>query len=182
MLCHHMIDYLEADEEPHDFVSMAAEKMDDIASRGKLPILVGGSTSLTIPLLHEASKRQYRMMVVILVPGQSTYQSLIQARADEMLEMGLLDELAELKHLEQTLLGDEPNFDRGVWKTIGYPEFYSYLQSDTDTSEHGVDPKCPDINVHQYFTVWPLPTGMDSTHLDAYSAQRASIVYQPSRQ
>lgn len=135
---HHMIDYLEGDEEPHDFVSMAAEKKDDIASRGKLPVLVGGSTSLTIPLLLEAFKRRYRIMVVILVPGQSTYQSLIQARANEMLEMGLLDELAELKHLQQTLLGDEPNFDRGIWKAIGYSEFYSYLQSDTSTDEHGV--------------------------------------------
>ncbi|CAG9982541.1 unnamed protein product [Clonostachys byssicola] len=135
---HHMIDYLEADEEPHDFVSMAAEKMDDISSRGKLPILVGGSTSLTIPLLHEAFKRRYRMMVITLVPGQSTYQSLIQARADEMLEMGLLDELTELKRLQQSLLGDEPDFDKGIWKAIGYSEFFSYLQSDTGTGDHGV--------------------------------------------
>ncbi|KAJ3527499.1 hypothetical protein NM208_g10669 [Fusarium decemcellulare] len=135
---HHMIDYLEADEEPDGFVAMAADKIEDITRRGKLPIFVGGSTSLTIPLLHEAFKRRHRMMAITLVPNQATYQSLIQARGREMLETGLLNELSELKHLQQTLLGDEASFGRGIWKAIGYSEFYSYLQSDAVTGEHGL--------------------------------------------
>jgi adenylate dimethylallyltransferase (cytokinin synthase) len=131
---HHLIDYLEADEEPHDFVAMAADKMEEITHRGKLPILVGGSTSLAIPLLHEAIKRQYRFIAATLVPRQSTYRQFIQVRASEMLERGLLDELEELRDLQQSFLADNACFHKGVWKSIGYQEFYPYLEADTSCS------------------------------------------------
>ncbi|KAH7163789.1 hypothetical protein DER46DRAFT_506947 [Fusarium sp. MPI-SDFR-AT-0072] len=128
---HHLIDYLEADEEPHDFVAMAADKMEEITKRGKLPILVGGSTSLTIPLLHEALKRQYRFVAATLAPRQSAYWQFIQARTSEMLERGLLAELEELRVLEKSLLDDNACFQKGIWKAIGYQEFYPYLEADT---------------------------------------------------
>lgn len=126
---HHLIDYLEADEEPDNFVVLALAKMEEITRRKRLPILVGGSTSLTIPLLLEAFKSKYQMLAITLVPHRSTYQSLIQARGDEMLERGLLDELAGLHTLEQALLNGEANFRKGIWKAIGYQEFYPYLQA-----------------------------------------------------
>ncbi|KAI7769304.1 hypothetical protein LZL87_011834 [Fusarium oxysporum] len=128
---HHLIDFLEADEEPHDFVAMAADKMEEITKRGKLPILVGGSTSLTIPLLHEALKRQYRFVAATLVPRQSAYWQFIQARTSEMLERGLLAELEELRVLEKSLLDNNACFQKGIWKAIGYQEFYPYLEADT---------------------------------------------------
>ncbi|QKD55167.2 uncharacterized protein FOBCDRAFT_240422 [Fusarium oxysporum Fo47] len=116
---HHMVDYLEADEEPHDFVAMAADKMEEVTNRGKLPILVGGSTSLAIPLLHEALKREYRFIAATLIPRQSTYWQFIQVKASEMLERGLLGELEELRDLQQSLLDDNACFHKGVWKAIG---------------------------------------------------------------
>ncbi|KAF5708802.1 hypothetical protein FGLOB1_6170 [Fusarium globosum] len=128
---HHLIDYLEADEEPNDFVAQAADKMEDITNRGKLPILVGGSTSLAIPLLHEALKRQYRFVAATLIPRQSTYWQSIQVRASEMLERGLLAELEELRDLQQSLLDDNACFHKGVWKAIGYQEFYPYLETES---------------------------------------------------
>ncbi|KAG9502211.1 hypothetical protein J7337_005036 [Fusarium musae] len=128
---HHLIDYLEADEEPHDFVAMAADMMEEITSRGKLPILVGGSTSLAIPLLHEALNRQYRFVAAILIPRQSTYWQSIYSRASEMLENGLLAELEALRDLQQSLLDDNACFHKGVWKAIGYQEFYPYLEADS---------------------------------------------------
>jgi tRNA A37 N6-isopentenylltransferase MiaA len=131
---HHMVDYLEADEEPHDFVAMAADKMEEVTNRGKLPILVGGSTSLAIPLLHEALKRQYRFIAATLIPRQSTYWQFIQVRANEMLERGLLGELEELRDLQQSLLDDNACFHKGVWKAIGYQEFYPYLEADMSCS------------------------------------------------
>ncbi|KAH7007632.1 hypothetical protein EDB80DRAFT_684851 [Ilyonectria destructans] len=126
---HHLIDYLEADEEPDNFVALALAKMEEITRRKRLPILVGGSTSLTIPLLLEAFKSKYQMLAITLVPHRSIYQSLIQSRGDEMLERGLLDELAGLQALEQALLDGESNFRKGIWKAIGYQEFYPYLQA-----------------------------------------------------
>ncbi|EMT70478.1 hypothetical protein FOC4_g10008937 [Fusarium odoratissimum] len=135
---HHMVDYLEADEEPHDFVDMAADKMEEVTNRGKLPILVGGSTSLAIPLLHEALKRQYRFIAATLIPRQSAYWQFIQVRASEMLERGLLVELEELRDLQQSLLDDNACFHKGVWKAIGYQEFYPYLEADMSCSaRHG---------------------------------------------
>ncbi|KAJ0155645.1 putative pectate lyase E [Fusarium oxysporum f. sp. albedinis] len=131
---HHMVDYLEADEEPHDFVDMAADKMEEVTNRGKLPILVGGSTSLAIPLLHEALKRQYRFIAATLIPRQSAYWQCIQVRASEMLERGLLGELEELRDLQQSLLDDNACFHKGVWKAIGYQEFYPYLEADMSCS------------------------------------------------
>ncbi|KAF4500393.1 lysine decarboxylase [Fusarium agapanthi] len=127
---HHLIDYLEADEEPDDFVALAADKMDEITNRGKLPILVGGSTSLAIPLLHEALKRHYRVVSATLIPRQSTYWQFIQVRAVEMLDKGLLDEIEELRDLQQSLLDDNACFHKGVWKAIGYREFYPYLETE----------------------------------------------------
>ncbi|KNB10557.1 hypothetical protein FOXG_20358 [Fusarium oxysporum f. sp. lycopersici 4287] len=131
---HHMVDYLEADEEPHDFVDMAADKVEEVTNRGKLPILVGGSTSLAIPLLHEALKRQYRFIAATLIPRQSAYWQFIQVRASEMLERGLLGELEELRDLQQSLLDDSACFHKGVWKAIGYQEFYPYLEADMSCS------------------------------------------------
>ncbi|KAF5592962.1 lysine decarboxylase [Fusarium subglutinans] len=128
---HHLIDYLEADEEPNEFVALAADKMDEITNRGNLPILVGGSTSLAIPLLHEAFKRQYRFISATLIPRQSTYWKFIQVRASEMLERGLLDELETLRDLQQNLMDDNACFHKGVWKAIGYQEFYPYLEADS---------------------------------------------------
>ncbi|KAG6018416.1 hypothetical protein E4U41_003903, partial [Claviceps citrina] len=74
---HHLVGYLEADEEPDDFVSRAAAAMDDISARDGLPILVGGSTSLTMPLLEEASRRGYGVLAVTLAPHASVYQRLV---------------------------------------------------------------------------------------------------------
>ncbi|KAL5584076.1 hypothetical protein FOVSG1_015427 [Fusarium oxysporum f. sp. vasinfectum] len=90
---HHMIDYLEADEEPGDFVAMAIGKMKDITNRKKLP-------------------------------------ALIQARGDEMLKKGLMNELTELRALEQESHDSDTTPGRGVWKAIGYPEFRPYLEAD----------------------------------------------------
>ncbi|KAG5986855.1 hypothetical protein E4U43_005325 [Claviceps pusilla] len=126
---HHLIDYLEADEEPHDFVSRALTIMDDISARHALPILVGGSTSLTIPLLQQVFKKDYEVLVITLVPHRTRYQRLVESRGEEMLRRGLLSELAELHGLEKRLLQGKGEFGKGVWKAIGYQEFFPYLQA-----------------------------------------------------
>ncbi|GAO15895.1 uncharacterized protein UV8b_07783 [Ustilaginoidea virens] len=125
---HHLVDYLEADEEPADFVAEAAALLDGLTAADRLPVLVGGSTSLTIPVLREAFRRDYQVFALLLIPQQPAYEALVKARGREMLERGLLEELAELWDLERALLGGRPCFERGVWKTIGYPEFHPYLK------------------------------------------------------
>ncbi|KAF4457110.1 hypothetical protein F53441_898 [Fusarium austroafricanum] len=125
---HHLIDYLEADEEPENFTILTINKMEAITSRKRIPILVGGSTSLTIPVLEQAFKHHYMLLVIMLIPHPSAYQPRIGSRFKNMVKHGLLDELKELKTLEDTLLQGTPDFKKGVWKAIGYAEFYPYLE------------------------------------------------------
>ncbi|KAF5234788.1 hypothetical protein FANTH_11977 [Fusarium anthophilum] len=126
---HHMIGYLEADEEPTNFVAEAIKRLEELYDQGVIPVVVGGSTSLTLPLLHDALNRGWRMAAITLLPHQSTYLSNIEYRLDEMVEAGLLEELSGLKLLEDKHLNGKPNFRKGVWKAIGYQELYPYLEA-----------------------------------------------------
>lgn len=124
---HHMIGYLEASEEPTSFVAEANERLEELRDHGVIPVVVGGSTSLTLPLLRDALKRGWRMAAITLLPHQSTYLSNIESRLDDMVEAGLLEELSGLKVLENKHLNEKPDFHKGIWKAIGYQELYPYL-------------------------------------------------------
>ena len=130
---HHMIDYLDADQEPDEYLSMALQAIQDIHSRRMVPVLCGGSTSLTIPLLFDAFGPRYRTLVIQLFASEAMLDPRLDARIDEMLSEGLLDELRGLHMLEKELIG-VLDFSRGVWKAIGYPEFHPYLESDGQES------------------------------------------------
>jgi adenylate isopentenyltransferase (cytokinin synthase) len=45
----------------------------------------------------------------------------LDKRVDQMVEEGLIEKIRELYELEKSMLGC-PDFSRGVWKAIGYPE------------------------------------------------------------
>ncbi|KAF5723094.1 lysine decarboxylase [Fusarium mundagurra] len=126
---HHMIGYLEADEEPTNFVAEAVERLGELCDHGVIPVVVGGSTSLALPLLRDALNRGWRMAAITLLPHQSTYLSNIESRLDDMVEAGLLEELSGLKLLEDKYLNGKPDFHKGVWKAIGYQELYPYLEA-----------------------------------------------------
>ncbi|RBA14972.1 hypothetical protein FPRO05_13188 [Fusarium proliferatum] len=126
---HHMIGYLEADEEPTNFVAEAIETLEKLCDHGIIPVVVGGSTSLTLPLLQDALNRGWRMAAITLLPHQSTYLSNIASRLDDMVDAGLLEELSGLKLLEDKYLNEKPDFRKGVWKAIGYQELYPYLEA-----------------------------------------------------
>ena len=125
---HHLVDYLPADEEPDDFFRLAYTTIDDLHRRNRIPVLVGGSTSLTIPLLFDKFKPRYRILVFTLWSVESTLCSRLDDRVDEMIYNGLLSELKDIYKLEKKLLRTEV-FSRGIWKAIGYREFHPYLAS-----------------------------------------------------
>lgn len=125
---HHMIGYLLGDVEPTSFVADAIDKLEELHKHEISPVVVGGSTSLTMPFLHGAFGRGWRMAAIILLPHQSTYQQNINCRLEEMMESGLLEELSDLKLPEDRLLERKPDFNKGVWKAIGYQDLYPYLE------------------------------------------------------
>jgi adenylate isopentenyltransferase (cytokinin synthase) len=130
---HHLIAYLEADEEPHcDYVAEAMRKIHDVNRRGRLPILVGGSISLGAPLLSEIRDQNFRVLVITLIPDlqDGQYSSAIGVRIEQMVEMGLLDEVHELRMLK----ANSPAYSnsKGVWKAVGYPELEAYDECPAD--------------------------------------------------
>lgn len=118
---HHLIDYLDANEEPNDFVDLAVWKIKLIQKRRKIPILVGGSISLTEPLLFHPFVRGLGLSFVILDSDVVSLGSRLDARVDQMVGQGLLEEVRRLYKLERELLESE-DCSRDVWKAIGYPE------------------------------------------------------------
>ncbi|KAJ0122879.1 hypothetical protein HZ326_31537 [Fusarium oxysporum f. sp. albedinis] len=127
VISHHVIGYLEADAEPDSFVPDAIDRLEELYDNEITPVLVGGSTSLTIPLLHSAFSRGWCMAAIVLLPHQSTYRLNIESRLDEMVESGLLKELWDLRLLENEVLNGHPNFEKGIWKAIGYQDLHRYL-------------------------------------------------------
>lgn len=134
---HHLIDYLEANEEPSisDFVDCAIEKIKLVQKRRKVPILVGGSTSLTKPLLSHPSVRRQELNVVIMDSDMAGLGPRLDARIDQMVGQGLLDEARHLYNLERELRESEKGA-RGIWKAIGYPELRPCFKVDEDSPLH----------------------------------------------
>jgi tRNA A37 N6-isopentenylltransferase MiaA len=148
---HHLIDYLEADEEPHSFIEDALACIAKVQRSGKVPILVGGSTSLTIPLLEATRSQGNRIFAIILGSPPSIHKHNIEARVDEMVRCGLVHEMMELYELERSYLGDRPNFLKGVWKTIGYKEFYPYLKGGKKGSAKALEKAIEDTKINSVF-------------------------------
>jgi adenylate dimethylallyltransferase (cytokinin synthase) len=131
---HLLFDCLPADEEPDNFFHLAYAIIDDLHRRNCIPMLVEGSTSLTILLLFDKLKPRYRTLVFTLWPVESTLCSRLDDRVDKMIYNGLLSELKDLYKLEKKLLRTEV-FSRGIWKAIGYRKFNTYLESN---GENGI--------------------------------------------
>lgn len=156
---HHMVGYLQPDEEPgEEFVLRAVEVADGLHAKGKVPILVGGSTSLMLPLLFAPARGSYtdhalkgssidaagkssgrlRWRTLLIILNAKTQESLekrLDARVEDMLAVGLEKEVQDLYSLQKKLLPEqnERNMRRGVWKCIGYQELYSFLVATDNT-------------------------------------------------
>jgi adenylate isopentenyltransferase (cytokinin synthase) len=118
---HYLIDYLQPDQEPTTFVDLAISRIQQIHDDGKIPLLVGGSISLTEPLLSHSFIQQSNLSVIFLDSKMSNLTPRLDKRVDEMMGQGLIEEIRLLYDLEQRMLGC-PDFAKGIWKAIGYPE------------------------------------------------------------
>lgn len=120
---HHMIDYLEADEEPSHYNLGALDAIADIHRRGKVAILCGGSTSLTEPLLFHPFVARCQPLVITLFAQLDVLGALTDRRIDAMIRDGLLDEVKALADLQKSIpVAVAETSGRGVWKAIGFPE------------------------------------------------------------
>ena len=145
---HHLlgvVDPINGELSPLEFRSIAGAVITDISSRGKLPIIVGGSNSFIHSLLAEkfdpevnvfdsmsfrpiAKELRYEcclLWVDISFPVLSEYLS---KRVDDMLDSGMADELAQFFDPESDDLQDDSAHRFGLRKAIGVPEFDRYFK------------------------------------------------------
>ncbi|KAK8691512.1 hypothetical protein V6N13_075022 [Hibiscus sabdariffa] len=145
-------DSIEADVAPSQFRSVAGSTIADIASRGSLPLLVGGSNSFIHALLVEAfdSKQdvfaesgsvshmlRYECCFLWVDMSWSVLSEYLCKRVDEMLDSGMFEELAQF--YDPTKAGVMV----GLRKAIGVPEFDAYFRRypPWESPENGVVPK-----------------------------------------
>jgi tRNA A37 N6-isopentenylltransferase MiaA len=118
---HHLLNYLDTWEEPQDFVPTAIRTIQTIHERGNLPILCGGSLSLTEPLLFHPFVEQQELFVIFLDSQLEKLGRLTDCRIDGMVADGIKDEVRRLYELEKQITHIETT-NTGAWKSIGYPE------------------------------------------------------------
>ncbi|KAK3438076.1 hypothetical protein EUGRSUZ_C02688 [Eucalyptus grandis] len=140
---HHLLGSLDPDDgemTPSQFRSLGDAAISDVASRGSLPLLVGGSTSSILALLAERFDQEEDVLgrfdpparpklrydccflwVDVSLPVLEEHQS---KRVDEMLDKGAFDELAGYYDLRRT----DPEGWTGLRKAIGVPEFDRYFK------------------------------------------------------
>ncbi|KAL3746444.1 hypothetical protein ACJRO7_015407 [Eucalyptus globulus] len=132
---HHLLGSLDPDDgeiTPLQFRSLGEDAISDIASRGNLIILVGGSNSFIHALLAdrfdpeaEASPElRYDCCVLWVHVSPTILKKGVPERVDGMLRMGAFDELAEYYHLRRT----DPGARVGLRKAIGVLEFDRYFE------------------------------------------------------
>ncbi|KAI9077432.1 hypothetical protein K1719_040635 [Acacia pycnantha] len=131
---------------PLDFRSRAGSVISDITSRGKLPIVVGGSNSFVHALLADrfdpeinvfdgslsssliSSELRYEccfLWVDVSFPVLSDY---LMKRVDDMLDSGMVEELAEFFDPDKDDLEVDSENRTGLRKAIGVPEFDRYFK------------------------------------------------------
>ncbi|KAK2035491.1 hypothetical protein LX32DRAFT_688422 [Colletotrichum zoysiae] len=123
---HHLVNYLDVADEPVDFTRDAIQCINSIHSRGRVPIICGGSTSLLELLLFHQFVQRQKLLVVVLNSDLETIAKLCNHRIEKMMEDGLLDEVEHLYHLERQHGRFEDVTRRGAWKSIGYPELRNW--------------------------------------------------------
>ncbi|OEL26561.1 Adenylate isopentenyltransferase 5, chloroplastic [Dichanthelium oligosanthes] len=124
---HHLLGVAHPDDEftAADFRREASRAAGAITSRGRLPIIAGGSNSY-IEELVEGDRRAFRerhdccfLWVDVQLPVLHGY---VARRVDDMCARGLVDEIAAAFDPRRT------DYSRGIWRAIGAPELDAYLR------------------------------------------------------
>ncbi|KAA0034562.1 adenylate isopentenyltransferase-like [Cucumis melo var. makuwa] len=153
---HHLlgdVDSIHEDFTPFHFRPRADNVVSNIASRNKLPILVGGSNSFIHAMLvnrfnpnHDvftncipkpliSSDLRYRCCFLWLDVAFPILSEYLSIRVDEMLQLGMFEELAEFydPHTAETMPYT------GIRKAIGVPEFDKYFKKNPPSKKSGID-------------------------------------------
>ena len=138
-LCvHHLIDEVSFKEKfnAFDFVNLSKKYIEEIANRGNLPVIVGGTGLYMESLLFaysfkkekENNESVYDYKLYILNQDRQKLYDKINKRVDIMLENGLLDEVKKLMDMGVSA-------DNQCFQAIGYKELVEYLNGNISYEE-----------------------------------------------
>ncbi|CAN8269031.1 unnamed protein product [Cochlearia groenlandica] len=138
---HHLLGELPTDDfelTAAEFRSLASRSISEIASRGKLPVIAGGSNSFVHALLVDrynpetnpfddnesliSSKLRYDCCFLWVDVSVSVLFHYLSKRVDQMLESGMFQELAGFYNT-----GRFTKTQTGIHKSIGVPEFNRFF-------------------------------------------------------
>ncbi|KMZ57053.1 tRNA dimethylallyltransferase [Zostera marina] len=131
---HHLIGTIEPDQDfnASDFRTHVMELVDVVLSRGRLPIIAGGSNSF-IEALVDGEDGTFRAMyeccflwVEVALP---VLDSFVSERVDDMVRVGMVEEVKEMF---------DPNvsdYSRGIRRSIGFPEMSRFLKMEITKAE-----------------------------------------------
>ncbi|CAD6215125.1 unnamed protein product [Miscanthus lutarioriparius] len=125
---HHLLGVVHPDAEftAADFRREAARAAAGVASRGRVPIIAGGSNSYVEELVEgdrRAFRERYECCFLWVDAQLPVLHDFVTRRVDEMCRRGLVDEVAAAFDPRRT------DYSRGIWRAIGVPELDAYLRA-----------------------------------------------------
>ncbi|TVU20754.1 hypothetical protein EJB05_30349, partial [Eragrostis curvula] len=124
---HHLIGGVrpDADYSAADFCRDAARAVESVLSRGRVPVIAGGSNRYLEALLDSTRfRRRYECCFLWVDADLPVLRRYIGQRVDCMLEQGLVDETREF-------FRPNGDYSRGIYKSIGVPEMDTYFRLET---------------------------------------------------
>ncbi|CAH8386705.1 unnamed protein product [Eruca vesicaria subsp. sativa] len=149
---HHLLGELPVNDNEltaSEFRSLASESISEIASRGKLPIIAGGSNSFVHALLVErfdpgtnpfsskpsiSSELRYDCCFLWVDVSVSVLHHHLSKRVDQMMDSGMFEELASFYDPRNS----RSTVRTGIHKAIGVPEFDRYFGVYPPEKSHNV--------------------------------------------
>ncbi|PNS16904.1 tRNA dimethylallyltransferase [Sphaceloma murrayae] len=123
----HLISYLSSTDEPRTFTNDVLSTISSIHRRQRLPILVGGSTTLTTPILFHPTIQALKPLVLLL----HSHSTVLRTRLSSRIDASLPSLLSEIQHLYTTErhAHTSPNTTSGIWKAIGYAQLRPWAKA-----------------------------------------------------
>ncbi|MCL7040659.1 hypothetical protein MKW94_026971 [Papaver nudicaule] len=126
---HHLLGIIDPDSEfTHtDFSRFASLAVGSIASRDRLPIIVGGSNSYIESLVDDEElefRSKFECCFLWVDVSLPVLHSFVSTRVDQMIELGLVDEVRKIFH-------PKADYNRGIRRAIGVPELDHFLRAES---------------------------------------------------
>ncbi|KAK3023088.1 hypothetical protein RJ639_043103 [Escallonia herrerae] len=130
---HHLLGAINPDSDftAGDFCNMASVAMKSVASRGQLPIIVGGSNSCVEALVDDDDytfRSRYDCCFLWVDVSMPVLHSVVSARVDRMVDAGMVDEARKM-------FNPSADYSRGIRRAIGVPEFDRYFRFGESSDE-----------------------------------------------